>query len=103
MLFNTIEFGIFFAVVLALYYLLPHLWQNRMLLAASYLFYAAWDYRFVSLILISTTVDFYVGKMLFETKNSKKRKLILFWSILFNLGFLGFFKYYDFFAHSLQG
>jgi alginate O-acetyltransferase complex protein AlgI len=103
MLFNTIQFGIFFAIVLGLYYVLPHKWQNRMLLVASYLFYAAWDWRFVSLILISTTVDFYVGKLLYETSDVRKRKFILIWSIIFNLGFLGFFKYYDFFATSLQG
>ena len=102
MLFNTLQFWVFFAVVLGLYYVLPHRWQNRMLLAASYIFYAAWDYRFVSLILISTTVDFYVGKILDQTSDQRRRKAILFWSILFNLGFLGFFKYYGFFAHNLQ-
>lgn len=73
-----------------------------MLLAASYIFYASWDYRFVSLIFISTTVDFLVGKMLYTTLDQKRRRLILIWSVVFNLGFLGFFKYYGFFAESLQ-
>ncbi len=102
MLFNTIEFAVFFAVVLGLYYVLPHRAQNRMLLAASYFFYACWDWRFVSLILISTVVDFYVGAWLEKTAAPRKRKQILFWSIIFNLGFLGFFKYFNFFASSLQ-
>jgi len=103
MLFNTLEFGIFFVVVLSIYALLPSFrWQNYFLLAASYFFYACWDYRFLSLILISTTVDFLVGRLLHETADPKRRKFILFWSILFNLGFLGFFKYYNFFAHNLQ-
>jgi len=103
MLFNTLEFGIFFSVVLGIYALLPSFrWQNYFLLVASYFFYACWDYRFLSLIFISTTVDFFVGRLLFETTSQSRRKFILFWSILFNLGFLGFFKYYNFFAYNLQ-
>ncbi len=102
MLFNTIQFAVFFAIVLALYHALPFRWQNRMLLVASYLFYAAWDWRFLSLIFISTTVDFYVGKFLHESKDARRRKHILFWSVLFNLGFLGFFKYFNFFAANLH-
>jgi alginate O-acetyltransferase complex protein AlgI len=102
MLFNTLEFGVFFTAVLLLYYILPFRWQNHMLLAASYAFYAAWDWRFLSLIFISTTVDFYVGKLLAETENLRRKKHILFWSVLFNLGFLGFFKYFNFFAGNLH-
>jgi len=102
MLFNTIEFGLFFALVWVLYALLPWRAQNCLLLVASYAFYAAWDYRFLALILISTAVDFYVGKVLFKTKDNRRRKRILFWSVLFNLGFLGFFKYFDFFAVNLH-
>ncbi|MFN7140807.1 MAG: MBOAT family O-acyltransferase [Limisphaerales bacterium] len=103
MLFNTIEFGIFFLVVCALYFVLPHRGQNIMLLVASYVFYGAWDYRFLSLIFISTTVDFVVGQLLYKTEEERKRKLILVWSIVFNLGFLGFFKYFNFFSENLQG
>jgi D-alanyl-lipoteichoic acid acyltransferase DltB (MBOAT superfamily) len=103
MLFNTLEFGIFFVAVFGIYALLPSFrWQNYFLLAASYFFYACWDYRFLALIFISTTVDFFVGRLLSETASQPRRKFILFWSILFNLGFLGFFKYYNFFAHNLQ-
>ena len=102
MLFNTVQFGIFLAVVLALYFSLGHRWQNYMLLVASAFFYACWDWRFLSLIFISTTVDFVVGNLLDGTENDRHRKHILAWSVVFNLGFLGFFKYYGFFAESLQ-
>ena len=102
MLFNTLEFAVFFAVVLGIYHLLAHRAQNAMLLGGSYLFYACWDWRFVSLILISTAVDYYVGVLLHRCADDRKRKSILWWSVLFNLGFLGFFKYYNFFAGSLQ-
>ncbi len=102
MLFNTLQFAVFFAVVLALYFSLKHRGQNRMLIVASYFFYACWDWRFLSLIFISTAVDFYVGKLLHETPDQRRRKVILCWSILFNLGFLAIFKYYGFFAESLR-
>ena len=102
MLFNTLQFAIFLAVVLALYFSLGHRWQNIMLLFASAFFYACWDWRFLSLIFISTTVDFIVGNMLDRTEDQRHRKHILAWSVVFNLGFLGFFKYYGFFAESLQ-
>ena len=102
MLFNTLQFGVFFAFVLALYHALPHRKQNAMLLAASYFFYACWDWRFVSLIFISTTVDFYVGAWLQKCEDPKRRKSILAWSVVFNLGFLGFFKYFNFFSASLH-
>ena len=102
MLFNTIEFGLFFALVWLIYTRLPWRAQNTFLLVASYAFYAAWDYRFLALIFISTAVDFYVGKVLHRTTSDRRRKHILYWSVLFNLGFLGFFKYFNFFAENLQ-
>jgi alginate O-acetyltransferase complex protein AlgI len=103
MLFNTVEFGAFFVVVLGVYALLPSFrWQNYFLLAASYVFYGRWDYRFLALIFTSTTVDFFVGRLLYETTHPGRKKLILFWSILFNLGFLGFFKYFNFFATNVE-
>ena len=102
MLFNTLEFAVFFTVVLAIYYLLSHRAQNAFLLGASYLFYAFWNVKFVSLIVISTVVDYYVGFWLHRCAEDRKRKSILLWSVLFNLGFLGVFKYYNFFAGSLQ-
>jgi D-alanyl-lipoteichoic acid acyltransferase DltB (MBOAT superfamily) len=71
--------------------------QNLLIVAASYLFYGWWDWRFLSLILFSTIIDYSVGLGLSNQEDPKKRKLLLWTSILVNLGFLGFFKYYNFF------
>lgn len=103
MLFNTIEFWLFFAIVLLLVYILPHRGQNRVLLIASYVFYAAWDWRFLSLILISTLVDYFVAPFAVPGNTGKIRKLALLSSVVVNLGILGFFKYYDFFVSSFAG
>lgn len=102
MLFNTLRFALFFIIVYSLYLSLNHKWQNRMLLVASYVFYGAWDWRFLSLIFISTTVDYISGLKIYESENIKKRKLFLFLSIFCNLSLLGFFKYFNFFALSLK-
>jgi D-alanyl-lipoteichoic acid acyltransferase DltB (MBOAT superfamily) len=76
--------------------------QNRMLLVASYLFYASWDWRFLTLILITTCTDYLCGRLIFKTSDQKRRKVYLFTSCFINLGILGFFKYFNFFADSLQ-
>lgn len=101
MLFNSFEFILFFAVVYLLYRLLNHRLQNFMLLAASYLFYGAWDWRFLGLLLLTTAVDYACGLFINQTEHKISRKLILAVSICVNLGILGFFKYFDFFSHSL--
>ena len=100
MLFNSIDFAIFLPIVFALYWLLKNLnlkFQNLLIVAASYLFYGWWDWRFLSLILFSTIVDYTVGVYLSKTSHVGKRKGLLWASIFINLGFLGFFKYYNFF------
>jgi D-alanyl-lipoteichoic acid acyltransferase DltB (MBOAT superfamily) len=99
MLFNSYIFWAFFAVVILLYFRLPHKQQNRMLLVASYIFYGYWDYRFLSLILISTVVDYFVALNIARSDDAKYRKRFLLLSIGTNLGFLGFFKYYNFFSN----
>jgi alginate O-acetyltransferase complex protein AlgI len=103
--FATVEFGIFFAIVLAVYFVLSHRWQNRLLLIASYVFYGWWDWRFCSLMLISSLVDYFCGLLVDRVRHpgypSGKRKLVLTASIATNLAILGFFKYYNFFADSL--
>ncbi|HTO16354.1 MAG TPA: MBOAT family O-acyltransferase [Edaphocola sp.] len=71
--------------------------QNLLIVVASYVFYGWWDWRFLSLILFSTLVDYLVGVRLGTEDNQAKRKVLLWTSILVNLGFLGFFKYYNFF------
>ncbi len=101
MLFNSIEFAIFLPVVFFLYWAIGRKkirLQNGFLIAASYLFYGWWDWRFLSLIIISSAVDYFVGIALSNEKEKSKRKLLLFTSLIVNLGFLGFFKYFNFFA-----
>ena len=99
MLFNSIDFAIFLPIVFILYwYINKNLrLQNFLIVAASYVFYGWWDWRFLSLILFSTMVDYTVGRKLRNEENQTKRKILLWTSILVNLGFLGFFKYYNFF------
>jgi len=100
MLFNSIDFAIFLPIVFILYWFVTNKnlkLQNFLIVAASYLFYGWWDYRFLSLILFSTIVDYTVGRKLRLEGNQTKRKILLWTSILVNLGFLGFFKYYNFF------
>jgi alginate O-acetyltransferase complex protein AlgI len=102
MVFNSLQFVGFFVVVYALYRALPHRAQNVMLVLASYYFYAAWDWRFLSLLIGSTVVDFFVGRYLGRAVDPARRRLALIASLVYNLGVLGFFKYFNFFASSLE-
>ena len=102
MLFNSLQFAVFFAVVYGLYLALNHRWQNRMLLVASYIFYGAWDWRYLSLILISTWLDYYCAIKIRESAGRARKRRFLILSIAGSLGILGCFKYYNFFAASLQ-
>ncbi len=100
MLFNSIEFAFFLPIVFCLFWLFNKnlKLQNGILLLSSYYFYSCWDWRFLSLILISTIVDYCVGLGLKNESHSiSKRKLLLWISISVNIGLLGFFKYYNFF------
>ncbi|OBX24354.1 MULTISPECIES: MBOAT family O-acyltransferase [Bizionia] len=100
MLFNSIDFAIFLPIIFGLYWFVTHKnlkLQNALIVVASYFFYGLWDWRFLSLILFSTLVDFGVGLALNKEKHQTKRLLLLWTSILVNIGFLGFFKYYNFF------
>jgi len=98
--FASLQFAVFLCIVYALYRVLNHRWQNRMLLVASYVFYGAWDWRFLSLMLISTVVDYFVGLRLRDTEDGRMRRLLLLMSLVANLGMLGVFKYFNFFAGS---
>ena len=103
MLFNSIDFAIFLPAVFLLYWFVFHKnlkLQNALLVIASYVFYGWWDWRFLSLIVFSSLVDFTVGRFLSTTNDPRKRKGLLTLSILVNIGFLGFFKYFNFFAQS---
>jgi D-alanyl-lipoteichoic acid acyltransferase DltB (MBOAT superfamily) len=100
MLFNSIDFAIYLPIVFILYWFATNKnlqLQNFLIVAASYLFYGWWDWRFLSLILFSTIVDYFIGLGLLKQENQTKRKILLWTSIIINLGFLGFFKYYNFF------
>jgi len=103
MLFVEPRFFVFFILVLASFWAVrSNLYRKYILLIASYTFYAAWDYRFLSLILLSTVVD-YISALKIENANSTRtRKHWLLLSMCVNLGMLFFFKYFNFFAQSFQ-
>lgn len=103
MLFNSFEFFFFLPIVFCLYWFVLKKSikaQNILLLVASYVFYGWWDYRFLSLILFSTLVDYFVGLALGKATETNKRKWLLGISLAVNLGLLGVFKYYNFFVES---
>ncbi len=100
MLFNSIGFAIFLPIVWALYWILNNkklIYQNSFLLIASYYFYSCWDWRFLFLLIFSTLLDFYTGLKMENAQNNRTRKFWFWTSIIVNLGFLGIFKYYNFF------
>lgn len=101
MLFNTVDFAVFFPVVLLLYWTVAKSRvrvQNLFLVVVSYIFYSFWDWRFLSLIFASSLLDFYVGKRMNATASRSGRKGLLLISLLFNLGLLFVFKYFNFFV-----
>ena len=103
MLFNSIDFAIFLPLVFLLYWFVVQKnlkLQNALIVVASYVFYGWWDWRFLSLILFSTIIDYIVGQRLRDEEKETKRKVLLWTSIIVNLGFLGFFKYYNFFLEN---
>lgn len=100
MVFNSIQYAVFLPAVLVLYWRLSHRRQNAFLLVASYLFYSAWDYRFCALMVLSTVVDYTVGRLLATTHDERRRKLLFATSLAVNLAVLGFFKYFNFFIDS---
>ena len=103
MLFNSFDFFVFFMIVFLLYWLVFNknvTIRNIFLLISSYVFYGFWDWRFLPLIAISSLTDFLLGSQLGKTDDRRKRKMYLFFSLVVNLGILGFFKYYNFFVES---
>ncbi|MBJ7879147.1 MBOAT family O-acyltransferase [Gelidibacter salicanalis] len=100
MLFNSIDFALFLPIIFILYWFVTNKnlkLQNLLIVFSSYVFYGWWDWRFLSLILFSTIIDYLIGISLTKQENLTKRKILLWTSIIVNLGFLGFFKYYNFF------
>ena len=102
MLFNSLTFFCFLPIVFVLYWSVRTNLrvQNIFLLFASYVFYGWWDVRFLTLIIASTAVDFILGKIMDTASSSVKRKLLISASMIFNLGLLGVFKYYNFFIEN---
>jgi alginate O-acetyltransferase complex protein AlgI len=104
MLFNTYQFAYFFAVLFPTYWLLRR-WtrlQNLLLLGAGYYFYACWSRKFLSLLVLSTAMDYACGLWVDRAEEPRRRKAIVALSMALNLGMLGTFKYFNFFAESLQ-
>ena len=103
MLFNSINFAIFLPIIFFLYWFVINKnlkLQNILLLVSSYFFYACWDWRFLFLLFFSTFLDYFTGIKMQESSNQKSKQFWFWLSIIINLGFLGVFKYYDFFAIS---
>ncbi len=103
MLFNSVEFALFLPLVFVLYWFVFQKnlrIQNILLLLSSYLFYGWWDYRFLFLLFFSTFLDYFTGLKMFNGRSERERKFWFWLSIAVNLGFLGFFKYYNFFIDS---
>ncbi len=104
MFFNSYSFALFFPVVFVLYWFLTNrklATQNFLLLVASYFFYACWDYRFLFLLIFSTLLDYFTGLKMYRAENKNSKKFWFWLSVGINLGFLGVFKYYNFFEKSL--
>jgi D-alanyl-lipoteichoic acid acyltransferase DltB (MBOAT superfamily) len=103
MFFNSLSFALFLPIVFFLYWLVFNKnksTQNAVLIIASYYFYSCWDWRFLFLLVFSTLLDYSSGIMIENSLSQSKRKFWLWLTIAINLGFLGVFKYYDFFAES---
>ena len=105
MFFNSFSFALFLPIVFVLYWFVfnkTKISQNALLIIASYYFYSCWDWRFLFLLVFSTFLDYYTGIRIEKAKTEASRKFWFWLSISVNLGFLGIFKYYNFFADSFS-
>ncbi len=103
MLFNSIDFAIFLPIVFALFWLAGKkglVYQNLVIVISSFIFYGWWDWKFLSLLLLSSGMDFTLGLFINQQKTDQRRKYMLYLSLLLNLGMLVFFKYYNFFIEN---
>ena len=101
MWFDTPAYALFLVVIVAVYWRFGLRPQNIFLLAASYFFYGWWDYRFLLLMIGSTTVDFLIARSIQRSENQRVRRTLLVTSLVVNFAILGFFKYFNFFTDSL--
>lgn len=102
MLFDSPAYFAFLLAVVPAYWALKHRQQNILLLIASYFFYGWWDYRFLGLIALSTVVDYYCALAIENSSDKSRRMLLMACSVSLNIAFLGYFKYFNFFADSLR-
>jgi alginate O-acetyltransferase complex protein AlgI len=102
MLFNSLHFAIYFAIVYGVYLCLEHRWQNRFLLVASCYFYGSWSWKFFGILALSITIDYLSARFIEKAIDPVKKKRLLVLSIIVNLTLLGFFKYYNFFIDNLS-
>lgn len=102
MLFNSLDFAVFFPIFFLLYWLVAKniTLRNVFILLSSYVFYAWWDWRFLFLIIFSSIIDYAIGQKLHQAKSKKGRKGLLLVSLVCNLGMLAYFKYANFFIDS---
>jgi alginate O-acetyltransferase complex protein AlgI len=100
-LFDSPIYFLFLIIVVLVYWRLPWRKQNWMLLAASYFFYGWWDWRFLGLMMLSTTLDYFIAFRIAGAGDPRRRKTFLILSLVLNFTFLGFFKYFNFFTDSL--
>ena len=100
MIFNSLQFVLFFVVVLTIYWMLSHRNQNWLLLIASYIFYAWWDWRLLGLLIGVTAAAFITAQLIEASDSERDRKRWLLVAVAINLVVLGFFKYFGFFVES---
>jgi D-alanyl-lipoteichoic acid acyltransferase DltB (MBOAT superfamily) len=100
MWFDTPAYVLFLVLVVLVYWRLGRKGQNVFLLAASYLFYGWWDYRFLLLMIASTTIDFFIARAIARSTSSSVRRTLLIFSLVINFAILGVFKYFNFFVDS---
>jgi len=104
MFFNSLTFAIFLPIVFLLYWFVfskTKSSQNAFLIVVSYYFYSCWDWRFLFLLLFSTLICYFTGIQIEKSTKERERKFWFWLSLVANIGFLGIFKYYNFFAVSL--
>src|SRR2546429_6263375 len=102
MLFNSPAYFLCLIPVVAVYWRLSHRAQNIFLLLASYFFYGWWDWRFLALMIASTTMDFLIAQRITPSRTDSNRKKWFIFSLVLNFGILGVFKYFDFFTGSFS-
>lgn len=101
-IFNSTEYIVFLFIVVIAYWFLSRIWQNILLLVASYFFYATWDWRYLSIIFFLTLSNYFIGNKIWNESDKRLKKNYAILAIGIDIIILGFFKYYNFFLDSLD-